>query len=160
MIERGKSLKAVVQRVSEANVTVDGEVIGEIDNGLMILLGITEGDTEKDIEVIVNKLINLRIFEDDAQKMNLSLLDTGGSILSISQFTLYGDVRKGRRPSFSKATPPAMAEKLYDAFNKYIKSAGVHVETGSFGAMMDVSLTNDGPVTFVVESIDGKLVDA
>lgn len=153
-------MKAVVQRVSKANVTVDGEIIGEIDNGLMILLGITEGDTEKDIEVIVNKLINLRIFEDDAQKMNLSLLDIGGSILSISQFTLYGDVRKGRRPSFTKAAPPAMAEKLYDTFNEYIKSAGIHIETGSFGAMMDVSLTNDGPVTFIVESIDGKLIDA
>lgn len=153
-------MKAVVQRVSEANVAVDGKIIGEIEQGLMILLGITEGDTEEDIEVIVNKLINLRIFEDAAQKMNLSLLDIGGSILSISQFTLYGDVRKGRRPSFSKAAPPEVAEQLYDQFNDYIKSAGVHVETGSFGAMMDVSLTNDGPVTFVVESIDGKLVDA
>lgn len=160
MSERGKSvLKAVVQRVSAANVTVDGEIVGEINEGLMILLGITEGDTEKDIEVIVNKLINLRIFEDDEQKMNLSLVDIGGSILSISQFTLYGDVRKGRRPSFSKAAPPEIAEKLYDTFNDYIKSLGVHVETGSFGAMMDVSLTNDGPVTFVIESIDGKLID-
>lgn len=153
-------MKAVVQRVSQAKVTVDGEVVGEIDQGLMILLGITDGDTEKDIETIVNKLINLRIFEDEAKKMNLSLLDVKASILSISQFTLYGDVRKGRRPSFSKAAAPDFAENLYDQFNEYIKAQNIQVETGRFGAMMDVSLTNDGPVTFVIESIDGKLVEA
>lgn len=153
-------MKAVVQRVSQAKVTVDGEVVGEIDQGLMILLGITDGDTEKDIETIVNKLINLRIFEDEAKKMNLSLLDVKASILSISQFTLYGDVRKGRRPSFSKAAAPDFAENLYNQFNEYIKAQNIQVETGRFGAMMDVSLTNDGPVTFVIESIDGKLVEA
>lgn len=153
-------MKAVVQRVTEANVKVNGNIVGEIENGLLILLGITEQDTEKDIETIVQKLINLRIFEDDSNKMNLSLLDIGGSILSVSQFTLYGDVRKGRRPSFSKAAPPQMAEKLYDKFNEYIESQSIHIETGTFGAMMDVSLTNDGPVTFVIESIDGKLVEA
>lgn len=158
LLERGTGLKVVVQRVSEASVTVDGKTIGAIDQGLMVLVGITEGDTEKDIEIIVNKLLNLRIFEDDSGKMNLSLLDVSGSILSVSQFTLYGDVRKGRRPSFSKAAPPALAEKLYDKFNHYINSQEVQVETGSFGAMMDVSLTNDGPVTFVIESIDGSLV--
>lgn len=153
-------MKAVVQRVTEANVKVNGNIVGEIENGLLILLGITEQDTEKDIETIVQKLINLRIFEDDSNKMNLSLLDIGGSILSVSQFTLYGDVRKGRRPSFSKAAPPQMAEKLYDKFNEYIESQSIQIETGTFGAMMDVSLTNDGPVTFVIESIDGKLVEA
>lgn len=153
-------MKAVVQRVSEGNVTVDGEVVGEIEQGLVVLLGITEGDTEADIEAIVQKLINLRIFADESGRMNLSLLDIEGAILSISQFTLYGDVRKGRRPSFSKAAPPEEAEKLYDQFNEYIKAQNVPLETGTFGAMMDVSLTNDGPVTFVIESIDGKLVEA
>lgn len=153
-------MKAVVQRVSEAKVTVDDNIVGEIDQGLMILLGITEGDSEKDIEAIVDKLINLRIFEDEDGKMNVSLRDIGGSILSVSQFTLYGDVRKGRRPSFSKAAAPDVAEQLYNQFNDYIRLQNVDVETGVFGAMMDVSLTNDGPVTFVIESVDGKLVDA
>jgi len=151
-------LKAVVQRVSQANVKVDGSTIGEIDQGLLILLGITDGDSEADIEAIVNKLIHLRIFEDEAGKMNLSLVDIAGEILSVSQFTLYGDVRKGRRPSFSKAAAPKEAEELYDAFNEYLRAQEIVVETGSFGAMMDVSLTNDGPVTFVIESLDGKLV--
>ncbi|HZW67156.1 MAG TPA: D-aminoacyl-tRNA deacylase [Pseudogracilibacillus sp.] len=151
-------MKAVVQRVSQANVKVDGSTIGEIDQGLLILLGITDGDSEADIEAIVNKLIHLRIFEDEAGKMNLSLVDIAGEILSVSQFTLYGDVRKGRRPSFSKAAAPKEAEELYDAFNEYLRAQEIVVETGSFGAMMDVSLTNDGPVTFVIESLDGKLV--
>lgn len=150
-------MKAVVQRVSQANVKVDGTTIGEINQGLMILLGIADGDSQADIEAIVNKIIHLRIFEDEAGKMNLSLMDIGGEILSVSQFTLYGDVRKGRRPSFSKAAAPKEAEELYDAFNKYIREQKITVETGSFGAMMDVSLTNDGPVTFVIESLDGKL---
>lgn len=151
-------MKAVVQRVSQANVKVEGSTIGEIDQGLLILLGITDGDSEADIEAIVNKLIHLRIFEDEAGKMNLSLVDIGGEILSVSQFTLYGDVRKGRRPSFSKAAAPKEAEELYDAFNEYLREQEIVVETGSFGAMMDVSLTNDGPVTFIIESLNGKLI--
>jgi len=151
-------LKAVVQRVKEANVTVNGEIVGKIDKGLLVLLGVTHGDTEQDIDVIANKLVNLRIFEDDEQKMNLSLLDVGGSVLSVSQFTLYGDIRKGRRPSFVNAAEPTFAEEMYEKFNEKVRSYDIHVETGSFGAMMEVSLINDGPVTFVIETIDGKLV--
>ncbi len=150
-------MKAVVQRVKKANVTVDGQVIGEIDHGLLVLLGIAEGDTEKDIETIVNKLVHLRIFEDENGKMNHSLLDVGGALLSVSQFTLYGDVRKGRRPSFSKAAKPEEAKRLYERFNEYVKEQGVQLETGEFGAMMDVSLINHGPVTFILESKDGIL---
>lgn len=152
-------MKVVVQRVSEAKVEVDHQTVGQIDQGLLLLVGITDGDSLKDIEVIVQKLINLRIFEDDEGKMNLSLIDVGGAILSVSQFTLYGDVRKGRRPSFAKAAAPQEAEKLYDEFNRYIEAQGVNVETGQFGAMMDVSLINDGPVTFVIEAKDGKLLE-
>lgn len=150
-------MKVVVQRVKKANVTVDGQVIGEIDHGLLVLLGIAEGDTEKDIETIVNKLVHLRIFEDENGKMNHSLLDVGGALLSVSQFTLYGDVRKGRRPSFSKAAKPEEAKRLYERFNEYVKEQGVQLETGEFGAMMDVSLINHGPVTFILESKDGIL---
>lgn len=152
-------MKAVVQRVSKAQVTVAGEVIGKIDKGLMILLGVTHHDTEKDIETIVNKLVNLRIFEDEEQKMNLSLLDVGGSVLSVSQFTLYGDIRKGRRPSFINAADPNYAEQLYDKFNEQIRAQGITVETGSFGSMMEVSLVNNGPVTIIIETIDGKIVE-
>ena len=111
-------MKAVVQRVKEANVTVNGEIVGKIDKGLLVLLGVTHGDTEQDIDVIANKLVNLRIFEDDEQKMNLSLLDVGGSVLSVSQFTLYGDIRKGRRPSFVNAAEPTFAEEMYEKFNE------------------------------------------
>lgn len=151
-------MRAVVQRVKEAQVTVEGKVVGKINHGLMILLGITHDDTEKDIEVIVNKLVHLRIFEDEVDKMNLSLIDVQGSVLSVSQFTLYGDIRKGRRPSFTNAAKPEYAEKLYELFNEKIRSFNIRVETGSFGAMMDVSLINDGPVTIVIESMDGKLI--
>lgn len=151
-------MRAVVQRVKEAQVTVEGKVVGKINHGLMILLGITHDDTEKDIEAIVNKLVHLRIFEDEVDKMNLSLIDVQGSVLSVSQFTLYGDIRKGRRPSFTNAAKPEYAEKLYELFNEKIRSFNIRVETGSFGAMMDVSLINDGPVTIVIESMDGKLI--
>lgn len=153
-------MKAVVQRVSKAQVTVNGGVIGKIDQGLLVLLGVTHNDTEQDIETIINKLIHLRIFEDEQQKMNLSLLDVGGSILSVSQFTLYGDIRKGRRPSFVHAAEPEYANRLYEKFNERLRSYGIHVETGSFGAMMEVSLVNHGPVTFVIETVDGKLVES
>src|SRR5699024_7827293 len=143
----------------QASVTVDGEVVGEIDHGLVVLLGVSEQDTEADIDAIIQKMIHLRIFEDDEGKMNLSLMDVEGSILSISQFTLYADIRKGRRPSFTKAMHPTKAEEIYDIFNEKLTTAGIQVATGTFGAMMDVSLTNDGPVTIIMETADGKIID-
>lgn len=152
-------MRAVIQRSKGANVKVDGKIIGEIADGLVLLLGITHEDSVTDIEAIVNKLIHLRIFEDDEQKLNLSLKDTNGSILSISQFTLYADIRKGRRPSFTKAAAPKHAEQLYDLFNKKLRDENIHVATGKFGAMMDVELINDGPVTIIIETKEGKIVD-
>lgn len=152
-------MRAVIQRARNARVTVDQKVIGQIDHGFVILLGVTHEDTEKDIDTLVNKIIHLRIFEDEEGKMNRSLFDTKGSILSISQFTLYADTRKGRRPSFVKAAKPDYADELYQLFNRKLKEAGVHVETGKFGAMMDVQLTNVGPVTIILETKDGILVD-
>lgn len=152
-------MRAVVQRAKSANVKVAGETIGEIDQGLVVLLGITKADTEKDVQALVQKLIHLRIFEDDEDKMNESLMDKGGSILSISQFTLYADIRKGRRPSFTKAAHPDIARELYNTFNEQLKEQGVHVETGSFGAMMDVELINDGPVTIIMETENGTIID-
>lgn len=152
-------MRAVIQRSKQASVKVDDQTIGSIEKGLVVLLGITEQDTEADIDAIIHKLIHLRIFQDDADKMNISLLDIGGSILSISQFTLYADIRKGRRPSFIKAADPAMAEKLYNIFNQKLTETGVHVEIGKFGAMMDVALVNDGPVTMILETKDGIIVD-
>jgi len=148
-----------VQRVKNANVKVDNEIVGAIDHGLVVLLGVTEGDTEKDVQAIVQKLIHLRIFEDEQNKMNESLLDIAGSVLSVSQFTLYANIRKGRRPSFTKAAHPNAAQQLYELFNDKLTEEGVHVETGSFGAMMDVDLINDGPVTIIMETKDGSLVD-
>lgn len=152
-------MRAVIQRAKNASVTVNGEVIGEIEHGLVILLGVTHEDTEKDIDTLVNKIIHLRIFEDEDGKMNRSLLDEKGSILSISQFTLYADTKKGRRPSFVKAAKPDYANELYELFNKKLNEAGIEVETGQFGAMMDVQLTNVGPVTILLETKDGVLVD-
>ncbi len=145
-------MKVVLQRVQSSSVVIDGKTVGEIGKGLMLLVGITHDDTEKDVKYLVDKLIHLRIFEDEEGKMNLSLIDVGGQILSISQFTLYGDTRKGRRPGFSEAARPEVASKLYDLFNQEIAHLGVHVETGEFGADMAVSLVNDGPVTLIVES--------
>ena len=147
-------MKAVIQRAKNASVTVDGSVIGKIDHGLVVLLGVTHEDTEQDIGYLVNKIINLRIFEDENEKMNLSLKDVGGSILSISQFTLYADTRKGRRPSFVHAAKPDEANRLYERFNEVLREEDIHVETGEFGAMMDVSLTNNGPVTIIIDSKD------
>lgn len=145
-------MKVVVQRSKQANVQVNEEVVGKIDKGLVLLVGITHTDTIEDVNYIAEKIVNLRIFEDEEDKMNLSLIDVGGAILSISQFTLYGDCRKGRRPNFMEAAKPDYANELYEKFNDCLKSKGVHVETGVFGAMMDVSLVNDGPVTIILES--------
>lgn len=145
-------MKVVLQRSLEAKVTVNGEVTGQIDKGLVLLVGITHEDTEEDVRYVAGKVANLRLFEDETGKMNLSIFEAGGSILSVSQFTLYGDTRKGRRPSFSEAAKPDIAKPLWDLFNEELRNLNLHVETGVFGAMMDVSLTNDGPVTLIVES--------
>lgn len=145
-------MKVVIQRSKRASVTVDGEIIGQINQGLVLLVGVTHDDTEKDIAFLAEKIANLRIFEDESGKMNLSLLDVGGDILSVSQFTLYGDCRKGRRPNFMEAARPEVAEGIYEAFNDLLREKGLKVETGRFGAMMDVQLVNDGPVTLIIES--------
>lgn len=145
-------MKVVLQRSKEAKVLVASEVKGRIDKGLVLLVGVTHEDTEKDADYLAEKIVNLRIFEDENEKMNHSLKDTEGSILSISQFTLFGDTKKGRRPNFMDAAKPDHAITMYDYFNNKLKSLGVHVETGVFGAMMDVSFTNDGPVTLIMDS--------
>lgn len=145
-------MRVVVQRCKRAEVTVNDETIGRIEQGLMLLVGITHDDTEQDAKYLADKVAGLRIFEDETGKMNLSVLETGGQILSVSQFTLYGDCRKGRRPNFMSAARPELAEPLYDKFNELLRSLGIHVETGAFGEMMDVSLTNWGPVTLVIDS--------
>ena len=145
-------MRAVVQRVSRSEVTVDGRTTGKINKGLLVLLGVTHGDTSKDVDYIVDKTINLRIFEDENDKMNLSLKDIGGEMLAVSQFTLYGDCRKGRRPSFTNAAAPEEADKLYQEFVKKVSEQGINTETGEFGAHMMVDLVNDGPVTILLES--------
>ncbi|MDT2045352.1 MULTISPECIES: D-aminoacyl-tRNA deacylase [Bacillaceae] len=147
-------MKVVVQRAKEAKVTVEGEVVGEISKGFMLLVGVTHEDEVKDADYLADKIVNLRVFEDEAGKMNHSLLDIEGEILSVSQFTLYGDCRKGRRPNFMGAAKPDKALTLYKYFNEQLEKKGVRVQTGSFGAMMDVSFTNDGPVTLIIESKD------
>ncbi|MFS0839846.1 D-aminoacyl-tRNA deacylase [Paenibacillus sp. 1P03SA] len=145
-------MKVVVQRSKEAQVTVDGEIVGRIDRGLMLLVGVGHEDTEEDAKYLADKIAGLRIFEDEQEKMNFSVKDIGGSILSVSQFTLYGDCRKGRRPNFMGAARPEQAEALYDTFNDLLRAQGLHVETGAFGKMMDVAFTNWGPVTLILES--------
>ncbi|KUP07297.1 D-tyrosyl-tRNA(Tyr) deacylase [Bacillus coahuilensis m2-6] len=145
-------MKVVLQRSKEASVSVSGEVVGRIDSGLVLLVGITHEDTKQDAEYVADKVVNLRIFEDEQDKMNHSLLDKGGEILSISQFTLYGDTKKERRPNFMEAAKPSIAKELYDYFNLCLRNKGVNVATGEFGSMMDVSLVNDGPVTLIIES--------
>jgi D-tyrosyl-tRNA(Tyr) deacylase len=147
-------LKALVQRVIRASVTVNGEIIGKISHGLVVLLGVARGDTEKDAVYLAEKIANLRIFSDDASKFNLSALDTGAEILIISQFTLLADTRKGRRPSFETAAPPEQAEALVDFFVDRIRSAGLKAETGRFQQHMLVEIHNDGPVTIVLDSRD------
>jgi D-tyrosyl-tRNA(Tyr) deacylase len=145
-------LKIVVQRAQNAEVTVNDETIGKISEGFMLLVGVTHDDTEQDAEYLADKIANLRVFEDDAEKMNHSLLDVGGQVLSISQFTLYGDCRKGRRPNFMAAAKPDQALPLYEYFNDKLREKGIDVQTGEFGAMMDVTFTNVGPVTLILES--------
>ncbi len=145
-------MRAVVQRVTKARVEVDGTVVGEIGAGLLVLLGVSKTDVAAGADFLVDKILNLRIFSDEEGKMNRSLLDTGGALLVVSQFTLYGDCRKGRRPSFDLAAPAEQARALYEHFVAAARRAGVRVETGVFQAMMAVSLTNDGPVTLILES--------
>lgn len=145
-------MRVVLQRSKKASVTVEGDVTGAISSGYVLLVGITHEDTEKDADYLAGKIAQLRLFEDEEGKMNRSILENGGEILSISQFTLYGDVKKGRRPSFISAARPETAEPLWLAFNDALRKQGLNVETGIFGAMMDVQLINDGPVTILVES--------
>ncbi len=145
-------MKAVIQRVKESSVSVQGEIIGSIKRGLLILLGIAKGDQKTEADYLSEKVANLRIFEDENGKMNLSLLETGGEALVISQFTLLGDCRKGRRPSFIAAAEPEDANLLYEYFANRLEDKGISVQTGKFRAMMDVALINDGPVTLIVES--------
>lgn len=145
-------MRAVIQRVTSARVEVAGKMVGEIGAGLLVLLGVSRNDTTEDADYLAEKIANLRIFQDDEGKMNRSLLDTGGAMLVVSQFTLYGDVRRGRRPSYSDAAEPEKANQLYESFVERVKSRGIRVETGVFQAMMQVSLTNDGPVTVLLDS--------
>ena len=145
-------VQAVIQRVTESEVHVDDQTIGRIGPGLLVLLGVSRADEEKDADYLADKIAHLRIFEDDDGKMNRSLVDTGGEMLIVSQFTLLGDCRKGRRPSFVQAAPPEKAERLYDYFVYQVKLKGVSVATGQFQAKMAVSLVNDGPVTLILES--------
>lgn len=145
-------MRVVLQRVREGSVEVEGKIVGQINRGLVLLVGATAGDGEKEVVYLADKCTNLRIFEDVQGKMNLSILEIGGEILVISQFTLYGDTRKGRRPSFTEAMEPKGAEKLYLIFIDYLKEKGLRVEQGVFGAKMLVKIFNDGPVTFVLDS--------
>jgi D-tyrosyl-tRNA(Tyr) deacylase len=145
-------MRAVLQRVSRASVTIDGQVTGQIGAGLVVLLGVEQGDALADAQQLADKAVQLRIFDDADGKMNLSLLETGGAMLIVSQFTLLGDCRKGRRPSFIDAAPPDEANRLYEAFVAAVGAQGVRVATGTFRAMMQVELVNDGPVTLLLDS--------
>ena len=148
-------MRAVVQRVSRAKVTVNDWVAGEIGMGLLVLLGVGHGDTEADATYLAEKIAGLRIFEDEDGKMNRSVVEVGGSVLAVSQFTLYGDVRKGKRPSFDAAAPPDPARRLYEFFVQKVQSAGLRCETGRFQEMMQVELVNEGPVTILLDSGKG-----
>lgn len=145
-------MRAIVQRVSSASVSVDGDIVGQIGQGLLVLLGVATDDTQEDVNYLANKVAGLRVFEDDIGKMNLAVADVGGSVLVVSQFTLYGDCRKGRRPSFVAAAAPEHAEALYRGFVAEVKGQGIPVETGRFQVHMDVALVNDGPVTLLLDS--------
>lgn len=151
-IEAGEKMRSVVQRVKRAKVTVDNEIVGSIDYGILLLFSVEDSDDEKDLEYMCDKVINLRIFEDDDGKMNKSLVDVNGSILVVSQFTLHGDARKGRRPSFISAARPEKAIPLYEKFIQNMKDKGIQTNTGKFGADMQVELVNDGPVTILLDS--------
>ena len=145
-------MRAVIQRVSRAQVSVREEIVGKIGRGILVLLGVGNTDTEADADYLAAKIAGLRIFEDENGKMNLSLADRAGEVLAVSQFTLHGDARKGRRPSFDGAAPPELARALYEHFVRRVREAGIHWETGRFQAMMQVELVNDGPVTILVDS--------
>jgi D-tyrosyl-tRNA(Tyr) deacylase len=150
-------MRALLQRVTQASVVVEGSVVGKIGAGLLILLGVAKSDTAADAAFLAEKAINLRIFPDRGGKMNLSLLETQGGLLAVSQFTLYGDCRKGRRPGFDAAAPAEQARELYESFLEVARRSGLQVETGVFQAHMEVALVNDGPVTFLLETNQGKL---
>lgn len=145
-------MRAVVQRVSQAGVTVQGEQVAQIGHGLLVLLGVCGGDTDAEAEYIADKIAGLRIFDDQSGRLNRSVTDCGGAVLLVSQFTLYGDCRKGRRPSFTRAAAPQEAERLYQAVAQRLRATGLEVQTGRFGAEMAVSLVNDGPVTLLIDS--------
>jgi D-tyrosyl-tRNA(Tyr) deacylase len=145
-------MRAVVQRVSRAKATVAGEITGHIGHGLLVLLGVGHEDTEAGADYLADKIVGLRIFEDDAGKMNRSVAEVGGAVLAVSQFTLYGDVRKGKRPSFDDAARPEMARTLYERFVSRVRASGLRCETGRFQEMMEVELVNDGPVTILLDS--------
>ena len=145
-------MRAVIQRVKESSVKIDDRIISQISQGILVLLGVAQGDRRLDADYLASKIVNLRIFEDENGKMNRSLLDTGRQMLVVSQFTLLGDCRKGRRPSFAAAAEPAKAAALYEHFIETVRRLGISVETGRFRAMMEVALVNDGPVTLIVES--------
>lgn len=145
-------MRALIQRVCRAAVCVDDQIVGQVDRGLLILLGISDTDGLADMKYVAEKCANLRIFEDDQGKMNRSLLDTGGQALVVSQFTLYGDTRKGRRPGFNRAAPPDSAKSMYEQFVHHLRTLGIHTETGVFGAYMQVEIHNTGPVTLMIDS--------
>ena len=152
MRERGRVMRIVLQRVSHASVTVEEKVIGQIQRGFLLLVGVTHDDAMEDMEYLVRKIVQMRIFEDEEGKLNRSIQDIGGEILSVSQFTLYADTKKGNRPSFSKAAPGDVALKMFEQFNGLLRDTGIPVETGQFGADMKVELLNDGPVTILLDS--------
>jgi D-aminoacyl-tRNA deacylase len=145
-------MRSVVQRVMRASVKVGGETIGQIEKGLVVLLGVAQDDTAGDADYLADKIVGMRVFEDADEKMNLAVTEVGGAILAVSQFTLYGDMRRGKRPSFDEAVRPEQARKLYEYFVEKIRAAGVRCETGKFQAMMEVELVNDGPVTILIDS--------
>jgi len=149
-------MRAVIQRVTSASVKVGEQIVGSIDSGLLVLLGVTHDDTESDADFLVDKIINLRIFDDNNGKMNLSLLGVNGSLLAVSQFTLYADARRGRRPSYTDAAPPEIANRLYEYFVAKARQSVANVATGTFQAMMDVSLVNSGPVTILLDSKNSR----
>ncbi len=148
-------MRAVIQRVTRASVKVDGEAVGQIEKGLLVLLGVGQDDTEGDADYLADKIVGMRVFEDADEKMNLAVTEVSGAILAVSQFTLYGDMRRGKRPSFDAAARPEQARRLYEYFVETIRAAGIRCETGKFQAMMEVELVNDGPVTILIDSRKG-----